>query len=143
MRKGRFYQLSRPAIFVTCGMALIDLSSAQLERLVQLIKEKETLQARLEKVDHSLKALDEGSASLESKARNARPQVRGRRRRGGLKQALLKSLTVAGKAGITVKELAEKVGAKPSSVSVWFYTTGKRIKGIKKVGKAKFAYVTG
>jgi len=25
-------------------------------------------------------------------------------------------------------------------VSVWFYTTGKKIKGIKKVGKARFAY---
>ena len=124
-------------------MALTDLSSAQLERLVQLIKEKETLQARLEKVDHSLKALDEGSASLESKAGKARPQVRGRRRRGGLKEGLLKALEAAGKDGITVKELAEKIGAKPSSVSVWFYTTGKKLKSIKKVGKAKFAYVAG
>jgi hypothetical protein len=33
-----------------------------------------------------------------------------------------------------------KLGAKRSSVSVWFYTTGKKIKGIKKVGKARFAY---
>jgi len=125
-------------------MALTDLSSAQLERLVQLIKEKETLQARLEKVDYALKALDGGSASLESKAGKARLQVRGRRRRrGGLKEGLLQALEAAGKPGITVKELAEKLGAKPSSVSVWFYTTGKKVKGIKKVGKAKFAYVTG
>jgi hypothetical protein len=32
------------------------------------------------------------------------------------------------------------VRAKPTSVSVWFYTTGKKIKGIKKVGRARFAY---
>jgi hypothetical protein len=121
-------------------MALTDLSSAQLERLVQLVKEKETLQARLDRVNHSLEALEKGDPSSQSKVR---PRVRGRRRRGGLKEGLLKALEVAGKEGITVKELAEKLGAKPSSVSVWFYTTGKKIKGIKKVGKAKFAYVTG
>jgi hypothetical protein len=124
-------------------MALTDLSSAQLERLVQLIKEKETLQARLEKVDQALKTLDEGSTPLDRKAGKARRRVSGRRRRVGLKDALLKALEAAGKAGITVKELAEKLGAKPSSVSVWFYTTGKKIKGIKKVGKAKYAFVAG
>ncbi len=124
-------------------MAFTDLSSAQLERLVQLIKEKETLQVRLEKVDQALKTLDEGSAALDSKAGKARRRVRDRRRRVGLKDALLKTLEAAGKAGLTVKELAEKLGAKPSSVSVWFYTTGKKIKGIKKVGKAKYAYLAG
>jgi hypothetical protein len=121
-------------------MALTDLSSAQLERLVQLIKEKETLQARLDRVNHSLEALEGGDCTPESKAGGMKPRRRGRRRRGGLKNALLKSLEAAGKEGITVKELAEKLGAKPTSVSVWFYTTGKKIKGIKKVGKARFAY---
>lgn len=122
-------------------MDLTDISSAQLERLVQLIKEKETLQARLEKVDQALKTLEEGSTSLGSKAGKGRLRVGGRRRRGWLKKGLLKALEAAGKAGLTVKELAEKLGAKPSSVSVWFYTTGKKIKGIKKVGKAKYAYL--
>ena len=119
-------------------MALTDLSSAQLERLVELIKEKETLQSRLDQVIQSLEALEKGDTSSQTKAR---PRVRGRRRRVRLKEALLKSLEAAGKVGITVKELAETLGAKPSSVSVWFYTTGKKIKGIKKVGKARFAYV--
>jgi predicted nuclease with TOPRIM domain len=119
-------------------MALTDLSSAQLERLVELIKEKETLQSRLDEVIQSLEALEKGDASSQTKAL---PRARGRRRRVRLKEALLKSLEAAGKAGITVKELAVTLGAKPSSVSVWFYTTGKKIKGIKKVGKARFAYV--
>jgi hypothetical protein len=123
-------------------MALTDLSSVQLERLVQLIKEKETLQTRLDQVNHSLEALERGDTSHESKAGKTRPRVRGRRRRGGLKEGLLKALEAAGKEGITVKELAASLKANPASVSVWFYTTGKKIKGIKKVGKAKFAYVT-
>ena len=44
-------------------MALTDLSSAQLESLVQLVKEKETLQARLDQVNHSLEALEKGDTS--------------------------------------------------------------------------------
>ena len=119
-------------------MALTDLTSAQLEGLVQLVKEKEALQAELERVNRSLEALERGDTSSQSKAR---PRKRGRRRRAGLKEGLLKALEAAGKAGMTVKELAEKLGAKPTSVSVWFYTTGKKIKGIKKVGKARFAYL--
>jgi len=120
-------------------MALTDLSSAQIERLVQLVKEKEILQAELARVNHSLDGLekDEPPSHIE-----ARLRVRGRRRRIGLKAAILKSLEAAGTEGMTVKELAEKTGGKPSSVYVWFYTTGKKIKGIKKVGKAKFAFVT-
>jgi hypothetical protein len=39
-----------------------------------------------------------------------------------------------------VKELASALKAKPASVSIWFYTTGKKVKGIKKVGTAKYAY---
>ena len=123
-------------------MALTDLSSGQLERLVQLIKEKETLQARLDRVNDSLNTLENGDISEETKAGEIKLGVRGRRRRRvRLKETLLKALESAGKAGLTVKELAEHLGAKRSSVSVWFYTTGKKIKGIKKVGKARFAYV--
>jgi hypothetical protein len=120
-------------------MALTDLTSAQLKRLVQLIKEKETLQARLEEMNRSLEALEKGDVSGEGKVRLRR---RGRRRRGGLKEDILKCLGSAGKAGMTIKELAEKLGAKHSSVAVWFYTAGKKVKGIEKVGTGKYAYVS-
>ena len=39
-----------------------------------------------------------------------------------------------------VKELAEDLKANPGSVSVWFYTTGKKIKGLKKMGPARYSY---
>jgi hypothetical protein len=122
-------------------MTLTNLSSAQLERLVQLVKEKETLQARLDQLNRALDALGKGHASSESKTGGTKARTGGRRRRVGLRDALLKSLEAAGKDGVTVKELANKLKAKPSSVSVWFYTTGKKIKGIKKVGPARFAYL--
>jgi hypothetical protein len=116
-------------------MALSDLSSSQLQRLIQLVKEKEAIQAKLAQVNRSLGNLGTG------KTTNSEPTAkRGRRRRGALKDGLLKELQAAGKEGLTVKELASALKAKPASVSIWFYTTGKKVKGIKKVGTAKYAY---
>ncbi len=121
-------------------MALTDLSSSQLHRLIQLVKEKESLEIQLVKINHSLNDLESGKiAGEKSPSSPGRPPVR-RRRRAKLKDGLLKKLQAAGKQGLTIKELAASLKAKPASVSVWFYTTGKKIRGIKKVGTARFAY---
>jgi hypothetical protein len=57
-----------------------------------------------------------------------------------LKEAILKKLQTVGPEGITVKDLAASIGAKLGSVSVWFYTTGKKVKGLRKVSKGRFRY---
>jgi len=111
-------------------MSLSSLTSAQLHQLIELVKEKEALQAKLAQVEVT---------KDESLAKQRGPR-RGRRR-AALKVGLLKTLQAAGKDGLSVKELAASLKAKPARVSVWFYTTGKKIKGIKKVGKARFAYI--
>jgi hypothetical protein len=67
-------------------------------------------------------------------------RARSRRRRGALEDGILKKLQAAGKEGLTIKELSTSIKANPSSVSVWLYTTGKNVKGIKKVGTARFSY---
>ena len=121
-------------------MAPTNLSSAQLGRLFQLVKEKETIQAKLARVARSLEAMESGGVTHQTALAGKQGRRRGRRR-GALKDALLKKLEAAGKKGLTVKELAAALNAKPTSVSVWFYTTGKNIKGIKKVGTARFAYI--
>ena len=121
-------------------MALSDLSSAQLQQLIQLVKEKEFLQVQLGRVERSLDGLLAGNSAEQKIAGVKGPKIRRRRRRAALKDGLLKKLQAAGKDGLTIKELAASLRAKPASVSVWFYTTGKKIKGIKKVGKARFAY---
>lgn len=118
-------------------MALSSLSSEQLHRLIKLIEEKERLQAQIAKIDRALHEFDVRSpaATLNGSKRSSR------KRRGALKTALLSKLEPAGKSGMTTNELASSLGAKPASIYAWFYTTGKKIKGIKKVGKAKFAYL--
>ena len=58
--------------------------------------------------------------------------------RGQLKSQILEELKKAGDAGITIKDLSEKLGAKYKNLYIWFVTTGKRIAGIKKVGPAHY-----
>jgi hypothetical protein len=130
-------------------MALSNLSSAQLAHLIGLVKEKEVLQAKLDHVIAELHALETGKAAPKkrgrkpgrppgSKAKLAVGKVKTKRGKR-LKEPLLKALKAAGSSGITVKELASKLKVKPGNIFSWFYTTGKKIKGISKVGEAKYA----
>ncbi len=129
-------------------MSLSNLTSAQLAHLIELVKEKEILQEKLAKVDAALSALETGKAVPATRGRKPgrppgttkvageKPAKRGKR----LKVPLLKALEAAGATGITVKELAAKLKVKPGNIFSWFYTTGKKVKGITKVGEAKYAY---
>ena len=105
--------------------------------MIQLIKEKEALQAKLAKVIAALDGLESGTPKKEAKVPKGGPR-RGRRR-AKLKDKILKALQAAGKVGRSVKELADDLKANPGSVSVWFYTTGKKIKGLKKIEPARYA----
>ena len=62
-------------------------------------------------------------------------------RRGAVKDAIIGLVKAAGKTGISVKDVAAKLKAKPQGVYVWFGTTGRKISEIKKVGPAKYAWV--
>jgi transposase-like protein len=59
-------------------------------------------------------------------------------KRGELKEAILDTLSKAGAAGITVKDIAEKVGVPYKNVFIWFATTGKKNPKVKKVAPATF-----
>jgi hypothetical protein len=133
-------------------MALSTLSSAQLAHLIGLVKEKESLQSKLDQVNAALLALETGKPAPKKRGRKpGRPagvktakvaKVKVSKRGKRLKAPLLKALSAAGSSGITVKELAAKLKVKPGNIFSWFYTTGKKISGIKKVGEAKYAYTS-
>src|SRR5450432_4241037 len=131
-------------------MALSNLSSAQLAHLISLVKEKETLQSKLDHVIAELQALESGKPAPKkrgrkpgrppgSKAKVAAGAPKKSKRGKRLKEPLLKALKASGSSGITVKDLAVKLKVKPGNIFSWFYTTGKKIKGISKVGEAKYA----
>jgi hypothetical protein len=129
-------------------MALSNLSSAQLAHLISLVKEKEVLQEKLEKIDAALSALESGSSVPKKRGRKpgrppgSKSQLTGKpgKKTKRLKAAILKALSAAGSSGITVKELSNKLKVKPGNIFSWFYTTGKKIGGIKKIGEAKYSY---
>ena len=66
----------------------------------------------------------------------------GAKRSGATKDAIIELVKGAGKAGITVKEIAARLGSKPQGVYVWFGNTGKKVKEIKKVKPATYAWVS-
>ncbi len=119
-------------------MSLSSLSSADLQKLIRLIKDKELLQSKLAKVEAELESLESEVPAKEQKVKKG--GARRGRRRLKLKDKILKAFQAAGKTGRSVKELAEDLKANPGSVSVWFYTTGKKIKGLKKIGPARYSY---
>ncbi len=132
-------------------MSFANLTSDQLSRLVELIKHKEQLQAELAQVDAELQSLESGSPLPRKRGRKpgsptgsatAATPTKAKRRSKRLKESLLKALEAAGSAGITVKDLSAKLNVKPGNIFSWFYTTGKKIKGIKKVGEAKYSYAS-
>ena len=57
-----------------------------------------------------------------------------------LKERIVQTLNSAGKSGVTVKDLAAKLGTSYGNVSVWFHTTAKAINEIKKVEPGSFAW---
>jgi hypothetical protein len=130
-------------------MSFSNLTSSQLARLIELVKEKEQLQSKIAQVDAQLQSLESGTTVQPKRGRKpGRPPGSGRsgspikvKKRGKrLKNVLLKTLEAAGATGLTVKELAVKLKVKPGNIFSWFYTTGKKVKGIKKVGEAKYSY---
>ena len=70
----------------------------------------------------------------------ARAKAKARSSGAPLKERIIGSLKAAGKSGATVKDLAAKLEKGYGNVSVWFHTTGKGIKAIKKVAPGRFAW---
>jgi len=62
----------------------------------------------------------------------------GRAPRGELSSRMLSALEDAGAKGTTVSELSDKLGVPYKNVSIWFATTGKKNRKIKKIGKAQY-----
>lgn len=148
-------------------MPLSNLSTAGLEKLIALVKKRESLQAELAAVEQQLsaalgetkapaaavaapkvrkvrgkgkkaKAAPVAVAKEAPKAAAAKPAKKGKR--GALKESVLAALSAAGPAGISVKDLSAKLGVKNQNLHVWFSTTGKTVKGLKKTKSGTWAY---
>ena len=84
-------------------------------------------------------------AKRKGKKPSSRPVVartKGRTLRAPLKEGIVRALQAAGKSGVTVKDMAARLGTSYGNISVWFHTTAKGVKQIKKVAPGRFAWVS-
>lgn len=125
-------------------MNLASISAADFVKIARLLKAKEALLAKVADIDAELAAFEGGSGTAARRGRPAKaagaPKP-GRAKRGALKDSIISLLKEAGKAGLSVKDIAAKTGVKGANIHAWFFTTGKKIKEIQKVGKSTHAWV--
>jgi len=132
-------------------MNLSNLTSNTLKALVNLTKKKESLIKEIEQIEIQLEGLFTGKAPKLSGKRRGRPAKKSaktvtkapkaaakRSPRGALGTKVLKALEAAGDAGVKVVELAKTLKVKGPNLHIWFATTGKKNKGIKKIGKGHY-----
>ena len=132
-------------------MNLSNITSDTLKALVKLTTKKDELIKEVEKIEAQLLGLITGKAPKATGKRRGRPTKKGakvtkkapkpgakRSPRGGLGKRVLKALEAAGDAGVKVAELAKTLKVKGPNLHIWFATTGKKNKGIMKVGKGHY-----
>jgi hypothetical protein len=114
---------------------------ADLNRIVELVEQKEALQAQVAKIDAELASFQPGEPAAPAQDKPGRQSKTELAAKGTLKAAIIELLKGAGSAGLTVKEVAARLKAKPGNIHVWFSSTGKRVKEINKVGTGQYAWV--
>ena len=72
----------------------------------------------------------------------AAAKAKGRFPSAPLKEQIVQNLKAAGKTGVSVKDLAAKLGKSYGNISVWFHTTAKGINQIKKVEPGRFSWAS-
>ena len=120
-------------------MKLTELSSNDLQKAIKLMQEKEQLLARITEIDEDLNRIETGKSPY-SKNSNKASKAEDHGPRMKLKDAIIQELKNAGNEGINLKDLAAKLGATSTQVSIWFGTTGKKMTEIVKLGRGQYAW---
>jgi len=126
---------------------LLSLTSSALNQLSSLVDQKESLVKEIERIESHMASIISGKTVRATKGKVGRRSTKAtktakkpakRASRGNLGTKVLSALEAAGDAGVKVADLAEKLRVKGTNLHVWFGTTGKKNKGIKKVGKGHY-----
>ena len=123
---------------------------ARLQEMIALEEKRATLQGQISTVNERLAAIQNelyGARAVRAeRAQRAamqkalfKMQPKRRKGRGELKRHILELLQASGKTGASVQELAGRIGIKPVNVYAWFGINLKKIAGLKKIGKARYA----
>ena len=126
---------------------LRNIPSSTLKQLVRLSERKEALMAQIQEIDREMMRVQSrfGIPAREGDqrapvtvSRAAGGLIRPRSKRGELKEKILRALRSAGKKGATVGDLSKKLKVPSANLYVWFNGTGRSVRGVKKIGVAKY-----
>ena len=119
---------------------LSSLTSSALNQLSSLVDQKEALVKEIERIESHMASIISGKPVRATKGKTTKTAKKTTKRgsRGNLGTKVLSALEAAGDAGVKVADLAEKLRIKGTNLHVWFGTTGKKNKAIKKVGKGHY-----
>ncbi|NBS06137.1 MAG: hypothetical protein EBQ51_01430 [Verrucomicrobia bacterium] len=127
-------------------MDITKLTTKEFKRIMKLLRKKETLERKLGQLERSVaKVVGAGASAV---ARGANRIARGRsarrstgkkfNRRGGLRKVILEQLGRAGKTGVKIKDLANKMNIQRQRLDTWFYQNLKKVSGLRKVGPGHY-----
>jgi hypothetical protein len=129
---------------------LRNIPSSALRQLVKLSERREGLLSQLQQIDRDIVRLEsrfgvptieDNRAAITISAKPTKRRGRKNRRttkRGALREAIVGALRAAGKRGRTIRELSEKLGVPSANLYVWFNSTGRKVRGLKKVGPGAY-----
>lgn len=133
-------------------MNIKDLTSTHFKNAIALIEKREALQTELAALDSKLASLFDGTASTataprrgrpkSAKAESSAPKTRKTRKgkHGSVKELILGELKAAGESGLGVQEIASRLRKSVGHIHAWFGSTGKKISGLKKIGRGTYRY---
>lgn len=128
---------------------LRNIPSATLKQLVKLSERREALMSQMQQIDREIVRLEsrfgvpaaedrQRPVTMSAKPRRSAPKSARRTKRGALREAIVAALRAAGKRGRTIKQLSEKLRVPSANLYVWFNSTGKKVRGVKKIGPATY-----
>jgi len=122
-------------------MDITHLNSNVLRRLLSLSEKKEALLQQISQIEKELVSLTGRSSGSQSSS-TAQPsgvRIKGvRGKRGALKSKILALLSAAGENGVRIQDIATHLDIPVQNVYVWFSSTGKNLKDIKKVSPGRY-----
>lgn len=134
-------------------MDLTKISASDFVRIQSLLQRKGKLQDEIRSIDAELAAIQAGEKPAVKRGRKPgrpakaapkaeKPKSKGRRgKRGAVKDSIMNLLKSAGPEGLTAREVADKLGAKPINISTWFSSTGRQFSQIKSGPNGKRIWV--
>jgi hypothetical protein len=124
---------------------LRSIPSKVLKDLVKLSERREAHLAQIQAIDREISRVQErfgiptretGDPAAITFSGDSSPRPRAPR--GALKDQILSALRQAGSKGATVRELSEKLRVPTANLYVWFNGTGRNVRGLKKIGAARY-----